>query len=92
MFPWSSAPAHCQRTTDDVLTSDASWRKRVKSIGDWSAWLAEGDDPEKLLRLRRHVEKGLPCGSEAFIRTLEKHAKRVLRYRPQGRPKKSDKE
>ena len=91
-YPWSSAPAHCQRTTDDVLTSDASWRKRVKSIGDWSAWLAEGDDPEKLLRLRRHVEKGLPCGSEAFIRTLEKHAKRVLRYRPQGRPKKSDKE
>ena len=90
-YPWSSAPAHCQRRTDEVLTSDAAWRKQVTSIGNWSAWLAEGDDPEKLRCLRRHVEKGLPCGSEAFVRKLEKIAKRVLRYRPQGRPKKQGK-
>lgn len=87
-YPWSSAAAHCKLKDDAVLTADPAWRKQVNSIGNWSAWLAEGDDPGKLTVLRRHVEKGLPCGSEAFIRKLEKVAKRVLRYRPQGRPKK----
>lgn len=45
-----------------------------------------------LQRLRRNIDKGLPCGSDAFIRKLEKAAKRMLRYRPQGRPKKQGEE
>ena len=90
-YPWSSAPAHCQGGNDTVLTTDPAWRKQLKSIGNWSAWLAEGDESGKLSVLRRHIEKGLPCGSDAFVRKLERTAKRVLRYRPQGRPKK-DKE
>jgi len=40
--------------------------------------------PTKLLR--RNVEKGLPCGSEQFVASLEKLARRVLWFRPQGRP------
>jgi hypothetical protein len=32
--------------------------------------------------------KGLPCGKDSFIKKLERIAKRVLRYRPRGRPKK----
>ena len=89
-YPWSSAPVHCKLKDDAVLTSDPAWRKQVKSIGNWSAWLAEGDEPSKLQHLRRNIDKGLPCGSEAFVQKLEKTAKRVLRYRPQGRPKKRE--
>lgn len=73
--------------TDDVLTADPARRKGCDAISDWPAWLAEGDDPEKPPVLRRHVEKGLPCGSEAFIQNLEKAAKRILRYRSRADPR-----
>lgn len=91
-YRWSSAGAHCQLRQDPVLTRRTSWRKRFEAIGDWSAWLAEGDEPEEMQVLRRNVEKGLPCGSEKFIWKLEKLANRLLQYRPQGRPKKATKE
>jgi len=42
--------------------------RQFKSVGDWSKWLAQGDRPEQLEGLRRHVERGLPCGAEGFIR------------------------
>lgn len=87
-YRWSSAGAHCQLRQDDVLTTKSSWRKQFEAIGDWSAWLAEGDEPETMQVLRRNIEKGLPCGSEKFIQTLEKLASRLLQYRPRGRPKK----
>ena len=41
-YRWSSASAHCQLRQDDVLTKKAAWQKQFESIGDWSAWLAEG--------------------------------------------------
>lgn len=37
--------------------------------------------------LRRHVERGLPCGAEGFIRKLERQTKQLLHLRPRGRPK-----
>ena len=89
-YPWSSAGAHCGLRQDAVLTQKAYWRKQFEAIGDWSAWLAQGDEPEKLERLRRNAEKGLPCGSDRFIRKLEKLTGRVLQYRPRGRPRKDD--
>jgi putative transposase len=73
---------------DPVLTRKLSWQRQFESIGDWSAWLAEGDEPQRLEILRRNVEKGLPCGSEKFVRKLEKLTGRALQYRPRGRPKK----
>ena len=77
---------------DPLLTRKSSWQRQFDSIGDWSAWLAEGDEPQRLEILRRNVEKGLPCGSEKFIQKLEKLTGRTLQYRPRGRPKKeSDK-
>ena len=89
-YRWSSAAAHCRVREDEVLTKKPSWRKQFEAIGDWSAWLAEGDAPEQLEIMRRHTEKGLPCGSEKFIRKLETLAGRALHYRPQGRPRKDD--
>jgi putative transposase len=87
-YRWSSAAARCGMRQDPVLTDKPSWRRQLESIGNWSAWLAEGDDPDKLEVLRRHADKGLPCGSAKFIHKLEKITGRELRYRPRGRPRK----
>jgi putative transposase len=88
-YRWSSAAAHCGLGADPVLTRTAAWRQRLARIGDWPAWLADGDDPERLEILRRNTDKGLPCGSEGFLRKLEKITGRPLGYRPRGRPKKA---
>ena len=87
-YRWSSAPAHCGLTEDTVLTTDREWLRQVKSVGNWSKWLAEGDRPEQLEILRRHVERGLPCGTEGFLRRLERRTGQTLRPRPRGRPRK----
>src|SRR5579863_8089804 len=58
-YPWSSASAHCGLKDDPTLTRKAAWRRQFESIGDWSAWLAEGDMPDQLDVLRRNAEKGL---------------------------------
>ena len=87
-YPWSSAAAHCGLKEDTVLTSDAAWLKQVRALDNWSKWLADGDRPEQLEVLRRHVERGLPCGAEGFIRKLERQAKQLLRPTPRGRPRK----
>ena len=88
-YRWSSAGAHCGLRDDATLTDKSAWRRKFDRVGDWSAWLAEGDEPDKLDVLRRHADRGLPCGSEKFIRKLEKRTGRALRYRPRGRPKKA---
>jgi len=85
-YPWSSAAAHCGIKTDEVLTSNTTWWKKFAQIEDWAAWLAEGEEPDKLLVLRRNIDKGLPSGSERFIKKLEALSGKKLRFRPQGRP------
>ena len=87
-YPWSSAPAHCGLKEDTVLTTDREWLRQLKSVGDWSKWLAESDPPAQLEVLRRHVERGVPCGAERFIRRLERQTGQMLRLRARGRPKK----
>lgn len=87
-YRWSSAAAHCGLRPAPVLTDSPSWRRQFDGIGNWSTWLAEGDEPEKLEVLRRHADKGLPCGAVRFIRRLEKMTGRALQYRPRGRPRK----
>lgn len=87
-YKWSSAAAHCGLKEDAVLTTDREWSAQVRSVGDWSKWLAQEDRPEQLEVLRRHVERGVPCGAEGFIRRLERKAGQMLRLRARGRPKK----
>ena len=87
-YRWSSAGGHCGLRPDPLLTEKPYWRKQFEGVGNWSAWLAEGDEPEKLEVIRRNVDKGLPCGSDKFIHKLEKMTGKVLQYRPRGRPRK----
>ena len=86
-YRWSSAAAHCGRNMDALLSLESVWRKQFSVTQDWSVWLSEGDKPEEMQMLRRNVEKGLPCGSEDFVKKLGEQAGRLLQYRPQGRPR-----
>lgn len=78
-YPWSSASAHCGSHRDPVLTVDHKWHRQVESIGNWSAWLAEGEEERHLLALRNNASKGMPCGSDEFINQLESSTGRRLR-------------
>jgi putative transposase len=84
-YRWSSAAAHCGVRADPVLTLESPWTKSLEGIGNWSAWLADDDDQLRIDLLRRNVNKGLPCGSDDFVRRLESVTGRELHYRPQGR-------
>jgi putative transposase len=87
-YKWSSARGHCGVAVDPLLAAKPSWRKDFGDIKNWSRWLAEPDAEETMLVLRRNAMMDLPCGSDAFLRRIEKKADRPLRFRPQGRPKK----
>jgi putative transposase len=87
-FQWSSAAARCGLMEDDVLSTKPEWGKVLGAIGDWSAWLADGDDIGQLTQLRRNADCGLPCGAEEFVRRLEDIAGCCSQYRPPGRPRK----
>lgn len=87
-FGWSSARAHCGLASDRLLSVNPEWWRLVRGVGDWSAWLAAGDETDAVDTLRQHVISGLPCGSETFLKGLEEDAGRPLRNRRRGRPKK----
>jgi putative transposase len=86
-YCWSSAAGHCGKRIDGLLNLESAWIKRFSSKENWSAWLSEGDETEEMQMLRRNVDKGLPCGSEDFVKKLGAQAGRLLEYRPQGRPR-----
>ena len=91
-YRWSSAAGHCGLRIDDALTKKPRWRSEFECIRNWSAWLAEGDEPGEVTVLHRNVEKGLPCGSDRFIRKLEKKTGKALQFRPRGRPRRESDE
>ena len=86
-YSWSSAAGHCGLIADSVLSNKSKWNKLTEQVDDWSAWLSEGEDASELNIIRRNIEKGLPCGSDQFIKKLEKKIGRALQFRSQGRPK-----
>ncbi len=86
-YPWSSAAGHCGLKEDSLISRKIEWQQKFEAMGNWSKWLAEGDNEVELEHLRRNVDKGLPCGLDLFIDKLEKLSGRSLRYKPQGRPR-----
>jgi len=90
-YRWSSAAAHCGLREDKVLCHKNEWKNAFASIEDWSKWLEVEESADKQEVLRKHVEKGLPCGADSFVQTLGKKIGRLLENRPQGRPKKIEK-
>lgn len=90
-YRWSSARGHCGLKNDGVLGKQKDWKNMLVSTADWSDWLSIEEDDTRLAVLRKHVEKGLPCGSEGFVEMLGNKIGRVLEFRHQGRPRKGDK-
>jgi len=90
-YPWSSASAHCGLKDDDILGKKEDWGSMFVSLDDWSSWLTVEEDIERLDTLRKHVEKGIPCGSKSFVKALGDKIGRVLELRSQGRPRKENK-
>lgn len=89
-YPWSSAAGHCGLRVDPLLVVGEEWKSLLNAIDDWSAWLSMNEESEKLDVLRKHIEKGLPCGDEGFVRKLGRKIGRVLEARPQGRPRREN--
>jgi putative transposase len=89
-YQWSSAAAHCGNRSDAVLDLKSAWSKQFAAVEDWSAWLSETDDIEKVRILRQNSEKGLPCGNPDFIQRLGLMVGHLLEFRPQGRPRKHE--
>jgi len=85
LYPWSSAAAHCGLRQDDLLTRHATWLADLDPGQGWSRWLAEGEELARVAVLRHNVQRGLPCGSDAFVSELERKAGQSLRPRPPGR-------
>ena len=85
-YPWSSARAHCGLGADRVLSVKTRWQHQIEGVGDWAGWLAAGDEPTSLQALRKHTNKGLPCGSDHFVEALEASTGRHLHCRGRGRP------
>ncbi|MBN4073292.1 transposase [Mariprofundus ferrooxydans] len=86
-YRWSSAAAHCG-LRDDALLADRMLKDQDVVVADaWSGWLAVEEENRRLDMLRKHVEKGLPCGSDDFVERLGILAGRMLQLRPQGRPR-----
>jgi len=89
-YKWSSARAHCGISEDDILTKKKKWMDKYERIDNWSEWLRVEEEEDRIELIRRNTNKGIPIGSERFIRRLEKISQRVLHYRPVGRPKKKN--
>lgn len=85
-FPWSSARAHCLGVFDPLLSADPRWTRQIAGVGDWSAWLAEGMTAAEMGLIRERTARGLPCGSDKFLKAMEGFAGRALACRKVGRP------
>jgi putative transposase len=60
-------------------------REDSQRLSGWREWLAEPDDGEQLMRLRRFTQTGRPCGTPDFVAGLESALNRSLTPRKRGR-------
>lgn len=89
-YAWSSAVAHCNVEDELGLLDMDKWSKLI-GRNDWSESLTERLDTDELDRLRLHLSRGRPLGSDKFISKMEAKLGMRLRPLPVGRPKKNKK-
>ncbi|MGH6955387.1 MAG: transposase, partial [Caulobacteraceae bacterium] len=83
-WPWSSARAHLAGVDDGLV----SVRPLLDRLGDFGAFLAEGEDRRAEDRLRAAETTGRPLGNEASIEGLERMlGRRLARGRPGPAPR-----
>lgn len=81
-YPWSSAPVHCGRRTNDGLLDLSLWRDAWTCTG-WREHLLS-DGAEQDLELRRNTHTGRPLGPPDFVSALERRLQRTLAPRMGG--------
>ena len=89
-WPWSSARAHVLGAPDPLLDPARPFAAGARDplTGRplaWGKWLARGLNEEETAALREATRTGRPCGSEAFVRELEKALARPLAPQKRGR-------
>jgi putative transposase len=84
-FPYSSARAHIQGISDEVLGEDLFEEGQRK---DYREFLRAGIPEEEKYRIRYSTRTGRLFGSETFVKTVEKKLDRILILKSPGRPKK----
>ena len=77
-YRWSSARSHCLGIEDPLLAPE---RIIEAPSGDWTTWLAQGTDTEKLDEIRRNTRTGRPTGSDSFVEKLQTTLERRLTRR-----------
>jgi REP-associated tyrosine transposase len=77
---WSSAGAHCGRTTPDAMLDMERWRQRW-APAEWTRFLAEAESETEVNELRRSTHTGRPLGAADFVAALEKSTLRPLAVR-----------
>ena len=83
-WPWSSARAHLAGRDDGLVTV----APLLEAVGDFAAFLAQGEAAEVTARLRACESTGRPLGNAAFIEGLEQIlGRRLTRGRPGRKPK-----
>lgn len=88
-YPWSSAQGHCGLRDDPLLAAEPDWLEAVGGIPDWAAWVADAESEKDLEDLRRRTQSGHPCGSDAFVKALERQSGLRLGPGHRGRPRKT---
>ena len=80
-YLWSSAQAHCGLAADQLVTAETPF---TDNVIDWARWLSDPEDPAFNTLIRQGTRTGRPCGSDAFVRHLERRTGLTLSPRRRG--------
>lgn len=83
--PWSSAAARAGQSAAPWFLAWAEW-EAAWTAGGWREALAVNLCSEQAHPLRQATARGLPWGTEEFVRERERRVGRSLRVRAVGRP------
>jgi putative transposase len=88
-YAWSSARCHGLGEADALVGGANRFHR---SIGDWQAYLAEGEGAAWGTTLCRATLAGRPLGTDEFVARVGRLLGRALSARPRGRPWPKDKD
>ena len=88
-YAWSSAAAHAGGRDKSGVLARKVWPGK-KKLARWGQRLGKPLDKKLQRQIRTRTQTGLPFGSAAFIKSLERKLRRVLHARPVGRPRVED--
>ena len=83
-YEWPSARSHAHGRPDSLLSPRRPFPD-PKSVGNWAHWLAGDLEAAFMDNLRKNTNTGRPCGTNAFIKRLEKRLGRLLTPQKAGR-------